>query len=64
MPCKPDHNGECLVCDCWMSNCAFNRLLEGNFCHETLDELLEMFKKFLTPEKIRELKAKHDAFRI
>ena len=21
LPCKPDHNGECLICDCWLSDC-------------------------------------------
>lgn len=21
LPCNPDHNGECLVCDCWLSDC-------------------------------------------
>jgi septal ring factor EnvC (AmiA/AmiB activator) len=21
LPCKPDHNGECLLCDCWISDC-------------------------------------------
>ncbi len=21
LPCKPDHNGECLVCDAWLSDC-------------------------------------------
>ena len=21
LPCKPDHNGECLYCDCWLSDC-------------------------------------------
>lgn len=21
MPCKPDHNGECLICDCWLNEC-------------------------------------------
>jgi hypothetical protein len=20
-PCNPDHNGECLVCDCWVTDC-------------------------------------------
>ena len=25
LPCNPDHNGECLVCDCWLSDCAFNK---------------------------------------
>jgi len=23
LPCNLDHNGECLVCDCWLSDCAF-----------------------------------------
>ena len=23
LPCNPDHNGECLVCDCWLSECQF-----------------------------------------
>ena len=22
-PCNFDHNGECLFCDCWPSNCPF-----------------------------------------
>ena len=21
LPCKPDHNGECLYCDCWLTDC-------------------------------------------
>ena len=21
LPCNPDHNGECLVCDNWLSDC-------------------------------------------
>ena len=25
LPCNPDHNGECLVCDCWMSDCQFRK---------------------------------------
>jgi YopX protein len=24
-PCNPDHNGECLVCDCWLSECPFRK---------------------------------------
>ena len=24
-PCDFDHNGECLICDCWPSNCAYQR---------------------------------------
>ena len=23
LPCKFDHNGECLICDCWPSDCPF-----------------------------------------
>jgi len=23
LPCNPDHNGECVVCDCWLSDCPF-----------------------------------------
>jgi uncharacterized phage protein (TIGR01671 family) len=23
LPCNPDHNGECLVCDCWLCDCQF-----------------------------------------
>jgi len=23
LPCNPDHNGECLICDCWLSGCEF-----------------------------------------
>jgi hypothetical protein len=23
LPCNFDHNGECLVCDCWLSDCPF-----------------------------------------
>lgn len=23
LPCNPDHNGECLVCDAWLSDCEF-----------------------------------------
>ena len=25
LPCNPDHNGECLICDCWLSDCPFNK---------------------------------------
>lgn len=25
LPCNPDHNGECLVCDCWLCDCPFNK---------------------------------------
>ena len=25
LPCNPDHNGECLVCDEWVDYCPFNK---------------------------------------
>jgi len=25
LPCKPDHNGECLVCDEWLDCCPFDK---------------------------------------
>ena len=31
LPCNPDHNGECLVCDCWLSDCPFNKNEQQNF---------------------------------
>jgi hypothetical protein len=28
LPCNPDHNGECLVCDAWLSDCPFLKFKE------------------------------------
>jgi len=28
LPCNPDHNGECLVCDNWLSDCPFLKFKE------------------------------------
>ena len=44
-PCNLDHNGECLICDCWISNCAYLRYLKGDYEFETKEELEQMFKK-------------------
>jgi len=44
-PCNPDHNGECLVCDCWLDNCAYDRYLKNDYTYETKEELEKMFKK-------------------
>ena len=27
-PCRPDHNGECLICDCWLSDCPMADLVK------------------------------------
>jgi hypothetical protein len=45
LPCNFDHNGECLICDCWVSDCAYLRYLNGDYKWETREELEEMFKK-------------------
>jgi len=38
LPCNPDHNGECLVCDCWLSDCPFNK-------DKTQDDLQKLVKE-------------------
>jgi len=45
-PCDPDHNGECLVCDCWIINCAYDRWVQKDYTYETEEELNEMFKNY------------------
>jgi len=46
IPCNLDHNGECLICDCWISDCAYQRYLNKDYTYETEDELEQMFKNF------------------
>ena len=46
IPCNPDHNGECLVCDAWPSNCAYQRYLKHDYSVETKEELETMFNKY------------------
>lgn len=45
-PCKLDHNGECLICDCGITECAWDRFLNMDFKYETKEELELMFKDF------------------
>ena len=28
-PCRPDYNGECLICDCWLSECPVEKLIKA-----------------------------------
>jgi len=42
-PCKFDHNGECLICDCWSINCAWDRLYKCDYKYESKEELEDMF---------------------
>jgi hypothetical protein len=44
-PCRFDHNGECIICDCWPEYCAYSRMLAGDYSFESKEELEEMFKE-------------------
>lgn len=50
-PCKFDHNGECLICDCWIDSCAYGRHINGDYIYENKDELNEMFSNISSLEK-------------
>ena len=43
-PCYFDHNGECLICDCWPSDCAYIRMINKDYKWESKEELEKMFK--------------------
>jgi hypothetical protein len=45
-PCNPDHNGECWVCDAWLTQCAFDRWLIDDYTYETKEELDLMFNDY------------------
>ena len=51
-PCNFDHNGECLICDCWPSECAYNRMLNDDYTYESKEELGEMFKDIINKDEI------------
>lgn len=42
-PCKFDNNGECIICDCWPSECAFERLVNQNYTYEDEEKLKSLF---------------------
>jgi len=54
-PCRFDHNGECLTCDCWPSECAYVRYVNKDYTYETkerLDKLFNMQTITIVIEKI------------
>jgi len=51
-PCNPDHNGECLICDCWLSSCAFIRFLNRDYTFETKEELDTMFQRYIQNDNL------------
>jgi hypothetical protein len=54
LPCNPDHNGECLVCDNWLSDCPFNKkkqqddkvieIMGQKFNQHWADQLIDLCK--------------------
>lgn len=48
VPCNFDHNGECLICDCWISECAYMRMLNKDYKYESKEELEDMFKDIIS----------------
>lgn len=46
LPCVFDHNGECLICDCGITECAYIRWKNKDYKYETEEELEEMFKYY------------------
>jgi len=55
LPCNFDHNGECLICDCWPSQCAYVRYVNKDYTYETkerLDKLFNMQTITIVIEKI------------
>jgi hypothetical protein len=45
-PCKFDHNFECLICDAWLSDCAYHRYLKMDYRFESREELEKLFKNY------------------
>ena len=42
-PCKFDHNGECLICDCSVDMCGYSRYIKGDFTYESEEDFEKMF---------------------
>lgn len=42
-----DHNGECLICDCWPSDCAYKRYIDKDYKWETKEELAAMYDPWI-----------------
>lgn len=55
IPCDMDHNGECLVCDCWLENCAYMKYLKKDFRHYTQEEFEKMFPDIDIEEHRRQM---------
>jgi len=47
-PCNFDYNGECLICNCWYSDCAWVRYKNKDYRYESEEELNKMFSNSKT----------------
>jgi hypothetical protein len=54
-PCRFDHNGECIICDCWISECAFQRWMKRDWRWESQRELNQMFQEMTRKALMEEL---------
>ena len=41
-PCNLDHNGDCLICNCSIDKCAWDRYVNNDFRYESKEELEKM----------------------
>ena len=55
LPCNLDHNGECLICDCWPSECAWDRLHTEDYKWESHEQLLKMFQDYIRNNNLNRL---------
>lgn len=55
MPCNFDHNGECLVCDGWPSECAWAMLVDGDFKKIPKEKLIDLLEPYMNEKEKREL---------
>lgn len=52
LPCNFDHNGECLICDCFPEHCAWKRFLNEDYRWENKDQLLLIFKNWIRQQNL------------
>lgn len=64
VPCNFDHNGECLICDCWPSECAYMRMLNKDYKYESKEELEDMFKDIISKVNLNKDEQKTNRSRL
>ena len=54
-PCEFDHNGECLICDCWIDSCAWDRFINKDYKYENKEQLSKLFLEYLRDRNLEDL---------